>query len=335
MKILVTLGPGSMSETVVRQMTELGVHLFRLNMSHTSLNDLEDIIGRIRGWTDVPISLDSEGAQLRNGPMQSEAVEFDAGDKITIHGSRVVGDAANLYFNPASVEKQFQVGDEIQVDFNHVRLKITEAGDGAFIAEVLEGGIIGSNKAADLNRDIAFEPLTEKDKAAIEIGRRLKITNFAMSFTNRTEDVAVMRAACGTDATIIYKIESPAGLRNLNGILEAADEILIDRGDLSRRVPIEQIPFLQRRIISLARSKGKAVYVATNLLESMVTTKSPNRAEVNDAVSTLEMGASGLVLAAETAIGKYPVEAVSMVRALISEFEKWTPNTSIEEILDR
>ncbi|MBT5837595.1 MAG: sulfate adenylyltransferase, partial [Rhodospirillaceae bacterium] len=103
----------------------------------------------------------------------------------------------------------------------------------------------------------------------------------------------------------------------------------------SRRVPIEQIPFLQRRIISLTRSKGKAVYVATNLLESMVTTKSPNRAEVNDAVSTLEMGASGLVLAAETAIGKYPVEAVSMVRALISEFEKWTPNTSIEEILDR
>ena len=324
-----------MNESVVHRMTELGVHLFRLNMSHTDLGDLADIIGRIRGWTDVPISLDSEGAQLRNGPMQSEQVQFSVGDKITIHGNPVTGDGANLYFNPAAVETQFQVGDEIQVDFNHVRLKITQARGMDFIAEVLEGGIIGSNKAADVNRDIDFEPLTKKDRAAIEIGRQLNIRNFAMSFTNRVEDVEIMRAACGPDADIIHKIESPSGLRNLSSILEAVDEILIDRGDLSRRVPIEQIPFLQRRIISLARSKGKAVYVATNLLESMVTTKSPNRAEVNDAVSTLEMGASGLVLAAETAIGKYPVEAVSMVRALISEFEKWTPNTSIEELLDR
>jgi pyruvate kinase len=323
-----------MNETVVRRMTELGVHLFRLNMSHTLLDDLPGVIGRIRSWTDVPISLDSEGAQLRNGPMQSEMVEFTAGDMVTIHSDPVVGDAANLYFNPVTVEKQFKVGDEIQVDFNHVRLKITEAGETEFIAEVLEGGVIGSNKAADLNREIAFEPLTEKDKTAIKIGRQLNIMNFAMSFTNRAEDVAVMRAACGPDATIIYKIESPAGLRNLNGILDVADEILIDRGDLSRRVPIEQIPFLQRRIISLARSKGKAVYVATNLLETMVTTKSPSRAELNDVVSTMEMGANGLVLAAETAVGGYPVEAVMMVCALIKEFTRWTPNTSIEEILD-
>ena len=335
MKILVTLGPSSMNETDVRGMTELGVHLFRLNMSHTALGDLAGIIGRIRGWTDVPISLDSEGAQLRNGPMQNETVQFAAGGNVTIHGTPVIGDRANISFNPAAVEKQFEIGDEIQVDFNHVRLKIIEARGVDFIAEILEGGVIGSNKAADLNRDIEFEPLTEKDKAAIEIGRQLNIGNYAMSFTNRTEDVAVMRDACGPDADIIYKIESPSGLRNLAGILEAADEIIIDRGDLSRQVPIEKIPFLQRRIISLARSKGKAVYVATNLLESMVTTKYPNRAEVNDVVSTLEMGASGLILSAETAIGKYPVEAVSMVRALISEFENWTPNTSIEEVLDR
>ena len=123
------------------------------------------------------------------------------------------------------------------------------------------------------------------------------------------------------------------GVRNLKGILEQTDEILIDRGDLSRRVPIERIPFLQRRIISIARSMRTPVHVATNLLESMVTTRSPNRAEVNDVVSTLEMGANGLILAAETAIGKHPVEAVKMVRTLIDEHERWTPNTSIDEIL--
>jgi len=323
-----------MNETIVRGMTEQDVHLFRLNMSHTEVEDLSDIIGRIREWTDVPISLDSEGAQLRNGPMRSENIQFSAGDHITIHGAPIIGDDSNLSFNPTAVDQQFRIGDEIQVDFDHVRLKIIDAKGLDFIAEVLEGGKIGSNKAADINRDLEFEPLTEKDKAAIDIGRQMNITNFAMSFANRAEDVRTMRTLCGPDAKIICKIESPQGVRDLYSILDEADEILIDRGDLSRRVPIEQIPFLQRRIISMARSKGKSVYLATNLLESMVTTKSPNRAEVNDAVSTLEMGASGLVLAAETAIGKFPVEAVAMVRSVISEFEKWTPNTSIEEILN-
>ena len=143
-----------------------------------------------------------------------------------------------------------------------------------------------------------------------------------------------MRALCGPDANIICKIESPMGLANLEGIIEQADEILIDRGDLSRKVSIEKVPFLQRRIISFARSHKTPVFVATNLLESMVTQKSPNRAEVNDVVSTLLMGADGLVLAAETAIGGYPVESVAMIRNLIDESEMWTPDTSLAEIMD-
>jgi len=323
-----------MNEPVVRAMSELGVHLFRINLSHTKFEDLEELIGRIRGWTDVPISLDSEGAQLRNGAMESEAVQFTAGQKVTIHTSPVIGDGTNFSFNPIGVVEQFRIGDEIHVDFNHVRLKVIEKLDGGFVAEIVEGGRIGSNKASDLDRELEFEPLTEKDRAAIKLGRGLGIKNYAMSFANRAEDVQHMRKLCGPDANIICKIESPPGVRNLESILAETDEILIDRGDLSRRVPIQQIPFLQRRIISIARSRGKPVYVATNLLESMVTTKSPNRAEVNDVVSTLEMGASGLVLAAETAIGEFPVEAVSIVRALIAGYEKWTPNTSISEILD-
>ena len=115
--------------------------------------------------------------------------------------------------------------------------------------------------------------------------------------------------------------------------MDASDEILIDRGDLSRQIEIEKIPFLQRRIVATARSKGVPVYVATNLLESMVNGRMPTRAEINDVVSTLLTGANGLVLAAETAIGSYPVEAARMVRRLICQFEKWTPNTSIEELI--
>ena len=142
-----------------------------------------------------------------------------------------------------------------------------------------------------------------------------------------------MRAACGSNANIICKIESPLGLTNLSGIINEADEILIDRGDLSRRIPIEKIPFLQRRIISSSRARNREIFVATNLLESMVTTMLPTRAEVNDVVSTLLMGASGLVLAAETAIGQYPVECVEMIHKLVNEYNRWTSDNSIEDIL--
>jgi pyruvate kinase len=143
-----------------------------------------------------------------------------------------------------------------------------------------------------------------------------------------------MRSLAGPDARIFAKIECVEGLNQLSGIVDAADEIIIDRGDLSREVPIEKIPFLQRRIISTARARGKPCHVATNLLESMVTSKNPTRAEVNDVISTLLMGATGLVLAGETAIGEYPLQCVKMIKRLLAMYMKWTENTSVQEVLN-
>jgi len=331
--ILVTLGPSSLDEETVKSCTDLGVYVFRINLSHTPIEKVEENIKLIQSWTDVPVCLDSEGAQLRNGSMINEQVEFNKGDEVRIEIAPIEGDSHKLSFNPTSVSKQFLAGDEIQVDFNHVRFEIIAQNNNHFIAKVISGGTIGSNKAADVSRELDFDPLTEKDRQAIEIGKSNGVKNFAMSFANRPEDVDLMRELCGEDANIICKIESPSGVNNLESIIERTDEILIDRGDLSRRVPIERIPFLQRRIIATARSMKTPVFVATNLLESMVTTQSPTRAEVNDVVSTLEMGASGLVLAAETAIGKFPVKAVQMIRSLMNESERWTPNTSIADLL--
>ncbi len=334
-KILVTLGPASMSESVVRQCADHGVYVFRINLSHTPIEDVAPAIEKIRSWTDVPICLDSEGAQLRNQNMVSEEVAFSEDAEVKIHFEPIVGDSNNISFAPTGIARQFVTGDDIGIDFNHVCLRVTETNDDYCVAAVTHGGNVGSNKAADVGRDLDLEPLTEKDRAAIRIGLDYDIKHFALSFANRAEDVEQMRRACGPEATIICKIESPLGIANLEEILEQADEILIDRGDLSRKVPIEKVPFLQRRIISTARSRKTPVFVATNLLESMVTRKSPTRAEVNDVVSTLLMGANGLVLAAETAIGGFPVDAVAMVRRLIEESEMWTPNTSIDEIMGR
>ena len=331
--ILVTLGPTSMNEETVKSCAEFGVYVFRINLSHTPLNKVEESINLIQSWTDVPVCLDSEGAQLRNGSMVNEKVKFGVGDEIRIEINPINGDSTKLSFNPINVTKQFEVGDKIKVDFNHACFEIKEKYVDYFLARVISGGTVGSNKAADVDRDLLFDPLTEKDRKAIKIGLKNNVKNFAMSFANTSQDVELMRDLCGPEANIICKIESPSGLKNLKDIIGRTDEILIDRGDLSRRVPIERIPLFQRRIISIARSMDTPVYVATNLLESMITTESPTRAEVNDVISTLEMGANGLVLAAETAIGTNPIKAVQMIRSLITEYERWTPNTSIMELL--
>ena len=331
--ILVTLGPSSLNIRTVKELTKKGVDLFRINLSHTKLDDVRDIIENIQSWTDVPVCLDSEGAQIRNQDMVSEFVNFKKDDIVKIHHDSVVGDSNNISFTPDNVSQQLNVGDEIRVDFNSVCFCITEIHDNFVLATVKRGGTVGSNKAADSNADIKLSAVTPKDEKAFEIGLSLGVENFSLSFTNSAEDVSQVREIIGNNSNLISKIESIKGVLNLGEILPVVDQILIDRGDLSREVSIEKIPFIQRRIISYARSKDTPVYVATNLLESMIKSASPTRAEANDVASTLLMGASGLVLAAETAIGDYPVEAVEMVNLIIKQYNRWTTESSFNEII--
>ena len=159
------------------------------------------------------------------------------------------------------------------------------------------------------------------------------VENFSLSFTNCAEDVFQIREIIGDDSNLISKIESVKGVLNLGEILPVVDQILIDRGDLSREVSIEKIPFIQRKIISYAMSKDTPVFVATNLLESMIKSSSPTRAEANDVASTLLMGASGLVLAAETAIGDHPVESLEMINLIINQYNRWSNQSSFSEII--
>ncbi len=332
-KILATLGPSSLKEDIIGGMAGAGVSLFRINMSHTATGELEDLIPFIQSCTDVPICLDSEGAQVRTQRLARGGVTLAAGAQVRLHFDTVEGDQGKLSFHPGGIAREFDIGDLIDIDFHGVQLRVTEKTEAYCTAVVETAGKIGENKAVSVNRPIPLPAMTDKDKRAIEIGRRLGIRDFALSFANSPGDVDVFRSRIGGDATLITKIESIRGIKNLTEITDRADAVLIDRGDLSREVPIEKIPFLQRRIVSSVKSRHKPVYVATNLLESMIGWHQPTRAEVNDVVSTLEMGAVGLVLAAETAIGDHPVAAVETIRRLIEHFERWTPNTSFEELL--
>jgi pyruvate kinase len=314
-------------------MAAAGVSLFRINLSHTRVEDVEDLIGLIKSCTDVPICLDSEGAQVRTQQFVDGVVLLDVGSQVKVHLDTVEGDQQNLSFYPPGVAGRLEPDDIIDIDFHGVQLRVT-AKNKTFCECIVESaGKMGENKAVAINKPISLPAMTEKDKHAVEIGHRLGIQHFALSFANSAEDVDVFRSCVGDESHLITKIESVRGVRNLIEITDRADAILIDRGDLSREVPIEKIPFLQRRIVSSVKSRHKPVYVATNLLESMVEWHKPNRAEVNDVVSTLEMGATGLVLAAETAIGDHPVAAVQTIRRLVEQFERWTPNTSFDELL--
>ncbi len=320
-EIWCTLGPSSLDEGVIARLEEIGVTLFRLNLSHTQAEDLPARIGFIRERSRVPICLDTEGAQVRTGNMGSERVELRENAVVLLAHQPVAGDRAAFNLYPGYVTDELVVGDLLRVDAD-VLVRVVDLKEAGAMVRVLNGGVVGRSKAVTvLGREIEMPALTEKDRRALAIGKNMGVRHVALSFANRAGDVDAVRELTGPDTQVISKIECLNGLRNLSEITARSDALLIDRGDLSRQVCLEQLPALQKDIIRYGRDCGVRVYVATNLMESMVTAPTPTRAEVNDVFNTLVDGAAGLVLAAETAVGAYPVGAAMMVARIIREYE--------------
>jgi pyruvate kinase len=280
----------------------------------------------------VPVSIDTEGAQLRTGLM-SDGVAVVEGSLVRLVQEAFWGDAFTIPIVPGFAIKQLTVGSRLSIDFDAVVLRVDEVIDGNAEATVLSGGTIGSRKAVTAHPSLKLPIFSEKDVTAIQIARKNDVHEFALSFCENQSTVDQFREMTGPKSTIVSKIESPGGVRNLEEILKSTNSILIDRGDLSREVRIEGIPLLQKAIISRANTRKIPVYVATNLLESMITRRVPTRAEVNDVINTLLDGADGLVLAAETAIGKYPVESARMIATLMGEYERFLHGARIEDLL--
>lgn len=332
-KILATLGPSSLESETIKNMEE-HVDMFRLNMSHAKLDELREQIELVTSSTEVPLCLDSEGAQIRNQNMKGGKATFTKGEVVKIHFDEVLGDSENISFTPPGIAKEFAVGDRINIDFDLAALEVIETTKSYALAKVTKSGEVGSRKASDVSRELPLPHITDKDVRAFNLGLEMGLTNFALSFANSKASVEAMRELVGPHSHIISKIESCQALQSLEDIIGVSDAILIDRGDMSRQVPIEKIPFIQRRVISIAKILDTPAYVATNLLESMINSRTPTRAEINDIVSTVLMGADGLVLAAETAVGKHPLRAVEMVSRTVDMCRKWTPNTTVVELLN-
>lgn len=313
-KILCTVGPSTLNEDSLKKLEEEKVNLLRINLSHTLLEDVEKNIRLIQQYVSIPICIDSEGAQLRSGYLKEGMRLLQEGEVITIPD--------DLPLNHPHLLSEIPLGELLYVDFHAACMEVIEKSDGFLRCRVVVGGKVGSNKAMNLaKREIFLPALTQKDKEAILIAKKLGVRHVALSFANCPEDVLEMRQVAGDDFFLISKIESNRGLKNLEAICKLSDALLLDRGDLSREQPIQRIPFWQKKIVAIVKQLQKEVYVATNLLESMIHEKIPTRAEVSDVANALLDGVDGLVLAAETAIGNNPVLCVRMVREIINEYQ--------------
>lgn len=326
MEILCTLGPSSLNKETIKRMSAEGVSLFRLNLSHMKVEDLEKAVSLIRSSSDVPICFDSEGAQVRTAAFKDGRVYFEQNHEIRISSVDCLGTKEIFSLYPSNVPTKLSEGDIITLDFNAALLQVIKCDGKDIIAKVLNPGWVGSNKAVTVHKDIPLDSFTEKDLKAFEIAKKLNINHVALSFANFAEDVIALRTLMPKGTKIISKIECRNGLKNLESITQNSDAVLIDRGDLSRDVGVEFVPLWQKKIIAKARELKKKVYVATNFLETMISQANPTRAEVNDIYNTILDGADGLVLAAETAVGKYPIECVGILNKMYKIIENFNQN---------
>lgn len=328
--ILCTLGPASLRPEILRGLDERGTDLYRINLSHTSLERIEPTIELIRSVSSTPISLDTEGAQVRCGPVEDGLV-LDEGREVILTAELVQGSRERLTLWPDVVFETLVPDTRVGIDFDGVVLRVRDVTDGEAIASVLHGGQVRSNRAVKMDPPPELPALSEKDRTAIQIGAHLGITHYALSFASHARDVDLIRGLAPAGARIMAKLESRLGVRNMDGIIEATDSVIIDRGDLSHEVPFESVPFYQKAIVRRANRGNRPVYVATNLLESLVTGRTPTIAEANDIANTLLDGVHGLVLAAETAIGIDPLGSVDLVLRAIDAFERASDGELLEE----
>ena len=301
-----------------------GVDFVRINMSHSSINDLIYFI-ELSKRVEIPFIVDTEGSQVRTGDLSSENIFYKENDIIRLYRKEIVGNKKQICLRPWQIIEQLEEGDILYVDFDTLVMGISNIStrkDGYIEATIISSGNLGKNKGVviDPRMEKRFDipNLTQKDIEAIQLGLIKNIGHVAVSFVRNAESVKEVRKISKNKMKIISKIECKDALENLDDIISESDYLLIDRGDLSKEIPIEKIPFAQKLIINRANNANKKVFVATNLLESMISNRKPTRAEVHDIINTIVDGAHGLTLAAETAIGKYPIGCINMLNKIIN-----------------
>jgi pyruvate kinase len=318
-KIVATLGPASSSPARLRALFDAGVDVFRCNFSHGTHDDhraLFSNIRRVEAETGRPIGIlaDMQGPKLRLGNFTGGKISIAAGDEFRLDLDSKLGDKKRAPLPHPEVFAALELGNELLVDDGKVRLKVVDCGKDYALTECLVGGILSNHKGVNLPHCVLpISAVTEKDRADLSFALENGADWVALSFVQRPEDVAEGRKLVGNAAGLMVKLEKPSAIRRLSEIIDLADALMVARGDLGVEMPAEDVPTVQKQIIRACRLAGKPVIVATQMLESMISAPTPTRAEASDVATAVYEGADAVMLSAETAVGEYPVEAVTMM----------------------
>jgi pyruvate kinase len=327
-RVVATLGPASRSRDMIKSLFEAGADVFRINMSHGTQADRAELIATIRSVEEeegrpIPILVDLQGPKLRVSAFAEGKVEITAGQRFIFDSRNDLGDGSRVYLPHPEIFSALSIGDTLLVDDGKMRFKATEIGDGRIVTIAEVAGTISNHKGVNVpDAVIPLAALTEKDRSDLAFALDQTVDWIALSFVQRAADVAELRKLVGNRAGVLSKIEKPAALEALEEIIDISDAVMVARGDLGVELPPEAVPPEQKRIINAARAKGKPVVVATQMLESMIFSPTPTRAEVSDVANAVYDGADAVMLSAESAAGAYPVEAVAMMDQIAHRVER-------------
>ncbi len=324
-KIVATVGPASNNKEMLRALVKEGVDVFRLNFSHGTHEDHLKVINLVREinaemGTNVALLQDLQGPKIRINDMQP-GIEIVAGQEIIITTRQVLGNNELVSTSYEGLPKDVKAGDMILIDDGKLELKVKEVRDIDVVCAVIYGGPLKSRKGINLPFSKVSTPsLTEKDLTDLHFGLKHKVDWVALSFVRKAQDVISLREIIDSQKSntrIIAKIEKPEALENIDAVIAATDAVMVARGDLGVEIWMEEVPMVQKMLVEKCNKAAKPVIVATQMMESMIENPRPTRAETNDVANAVMDGADALMLSAETAAGKYPIEVIrSMVRTI-------------------
>lgn len=340
-KIVCTIGPASEKRETMERMLLAGMNVARLNFSHGDFSGHGRVIENLRAAAAstgkrLAILADLPGPKMRIGKLEPEPIELRPGDSFTLTADDVVGDSGRVSVTFSGLPKSVHSGDTLFLNDGLIQLQAVSVEGSDVRCRVIVGGELRSRKGLNLpGADLGISAFTEHDRACMMFALEKGVDAISQSFVNRAADIEAVRSAAanlGYHPFIIAKIERSAALNHIDEIMDAADGIMIARGDLGVEVPIEEIPVIQKRLVRLANMRGKPVITATQMLESMTGNSRPTRAEATDVANAILDGTDCVMLSAESAMGSYPVESTAMLSRIAAAIEPHRPVLTVSEM---
>lgn len=344
-KIVATLGPACSNKSVLKDMIMEGLNVCRLNFSHGSYDDHANSIKMIREINEelglnVAILADLQGPKIRTNEMENNGVLLEVGNEIKIITDKVVGNAVRFSINYQKLPQDVSPGEKILLDDGKIMLEVITTNEKTEITcKIVQGGILSSKKGVNFpNTKISLPSLTEKDQLDLDFALDHEVDWIGLSFVRSARDIIELKhriAARGAKAKVIAKIEKPEALENIDDIINESDGLMVARGDLGVEIPFQNVPLIQKMLISKCVRKAKPVIVATQMMESMINNMTPSRAEVNDVANAVLDGTDAVMLSGETSVGKYPIEVIRTMSNIIKEMETHDGIYNKEELPER